>query len=395
MNKTSLIQFIPSKYSYLTKDKKIQYNGVNLKTDYIINIINEVMMKYYFNKEDLIDKEIHFNMWSSILRKNYGSKYNYYINYLIESDFIYLVSDYYKNKKARTYKLNISNALDVKKCRITDKIILKKHTKEFLQKSFLELNNSPIPINIRRRLVDDLYHIKIDIDSSTNYLKYLKDNKLISYNKYIKNTIGIDNISNNNIFFKFDEYGRLHTNFTVLKKYIRQNYLTINGELTYEIDMKNSQPYFLTVIMKEQMDIQKIIKKDVSRYIDLVHNGLIYEEFINKFELSDRDEAKIMMYKVLFGQNGNTRKENKMFYSLFPNVYSFIKDYKSVNDNYKSLSHDLQLLESKFIFNTVVDNIYKSYDNMNLFTIHDSISCKMSDKNKVEEIFNFYKDKLF
>jgi hypothetical protein len=395
MNKTSLIQFIPSKYSYLTKDKKIQYNGVNLKTDYIINIINEVMMKYYFNKEDLIDKEIHFNMWSSILRKNYGSKYNYYINYLIESDFIYLVSDYYKNKKARTYKLNISNALDVKKCRITDKIILKKHTKEFLQKSFLELNNSPIPINIRRRLVDDLYHIKIDIDSSTNYLKYLKDNKLISYNKYIKNTISIDNISNNNIFFKFDEYGRLHTNFTVLKKYIRQNYLTINGELTYEIDMKNSQPYFLTVIMKEQMDIQKIIKKDVSRYIDLVHNGLIYEEFINKFELSDRDEAKIMMYKVLFGQNGNTRKENKMFYSLFPNVYSFIKDYKSVNDNYKSLSHDLQLLESKFIFNTVVDNIYKSYDNMNLFTIHDSISCKMSDKNKVEEIFNFYKDRLF
>jgi hypothetical protein len=395
MNKTNLIQFIPSKYSYLTKDKKIQYNGVNLKTDYIINIINEVMMKYYFNKEDLIDKEIHFNMWSSILRKNYGSKYNYYINYLIESDFIYLVSDYYKNKKARTYKLNISNALDVKKCRITDKIILKKHTKEFLQKSFLELNNSPIPINIRRRLVDDLYHIKIDIDSSTNYLKYLKDNKLISYNKYIKNTISIDNISNNNIFFKFDEYGRLHTNFTVLKKYIRQNYLTINGELTYEIDMKNSQPYFLTVIMKEQMDIQKIIKKDVSRYIDLVHNGLIYEEFINKFELSDRDEAKIMMYKVLFGQNGNTRKENKMFYSLFPNVYSFIKDYKSVNDNYKSLSHDLQLLESKFIFNTVVDNIYKSYDNMNLFTIHDSISCKMSDKNKVEEIFNFYKDRLF
>lgn len=395
MNKTSLIQFIPSKYSYLTKDKKIQYNGVNLKTDYIINIINEVMMKYYFNKEDLIDKEINFNMWSNILRKNYGSKYNYYINYLIESDFIYLVSDYYKNKKARTYKLNVSNVLDVKKCRITDKIILKKHTKEFLQKSFLELNNSPIPINIRKRLVDDLYCIKIDIESSTNYLSDLKDNKLISYNKYMKNTIGIDNISNNNIFFKFDEYGRLHTNFTVLKKYIRQNYLTINGELTHEIDMKNSQPYFLTVIMKEQMDIQKIIKKDVSRYIDLVHNGLIYEEFINKFGLLDRDEAKIMMYKVLFGKNGNTRKENKMFYSLFPNVYAFIKDYKSVNDNYKSLSHDLQLLESKFIFNTVVDNIYKSYDDINLFTIHDSISCQISNKIKVEEIFNFYKDKLF
>jgi len=394
MSKSFLYQFIPEKYLYLTKEKKILYKNNNLKTDYLINIINEIMMKYYFHKEDLIDKEIHFNMWSSILRKNYGAKYNYYIDYLVENDFIYLVSDYYANKKSRTYKLNTNNILNVKKCRIDDRFILKKTSKEFLQKSFLELNNSPIPVNIRRRLVDDLYKIKIDGNSSIKYIDNLKNNKEISYTKYMKNYISIENISYGNIFFKFDEYGRMHTNFTVLRKHIRQNFLSIDNDIIEEIDLNNSQPLFLTVLMKEQMDIKNLIKKDVSRYIELVQNGLIYEELVNKLGLTYREDAKIMMYKVLFGQNGDAKKENKMFYSLFPNVFNFIKDYKSVSDSYKTLSHDLQLLESDFIFKKVVNHIYNSYDDIVIFTIHDSIAYPHKYKNEVKQIFDYYKRNL-
>ncbi|MDY0270842.1 hypothetical protein [Trichloromonas sp.] len=394
MSKSFLYQFIPEKYLYLTKEKKILYKNNNLKTDYLINIINEIMMKYYFHKEDLIDKEIHFNMWSSILRKNYGAKYNYYIDYLVENDFIYLVSDYYANKKSRTYKLNTNSILNVKKCRIDDRFILKKTSKEFLQKSFLELNNSPIPVNIRRRLVDDLYKIKIDGNSSIKYIDNLKNNKEISYTKYMKNYISIENISYGNIFFKFDEYGRMHTNFTVLRKHIRQNFLSIDNDIIEEIDLNNSQPLFLTVLMKEQMDIKNLIKKDVSRYIELVQNGLIYEELVNKLGLTYREDAKIMMYKVLFGQNGDAKKENKMFYSLFPNVFNFIKDYKSVSDSYKTLSHDLQLLESDFIFKKVVNHIYNSYDDIVIFTIHDSIAYPHKYKNEVKQIFDYYKRNL-
>jgi len=394
VDKTFLYQFIPEKYLYLTKEKKIIYKGNNLKTDYIINIINELMMKYFFQKEDLIDKEIHFNMWSSILRKNYGAKYNYYIDYLIDNEFIYLVSDYYKNKKARTYKLNTNNILNVKKCKVNDRFILKKTSKDFLQKSFLELNNSPIPIDIRRRMVENLYNIKIDSDSAINYINDLKDNRQISYTKYMKNYISIENISSGNIFFKFDEYGRMHTNFTVLRKHIRKNYLTIDNDIIDEIDLSNSQPLFLTVIMKEQMDIKKLFKKDVSRYIELVQNGLIYEELINKLGIVCREDAKIMMYKVLFGQNGDAKKENRMFYNLFPNVFDFIKDYKSVNDSYKSLSHHLQLLESDFIYNKVISHIIKNHEDIKLFTIHDSIAYPYKYKDEIRQIFNYYKRKL-
>ena len=395
MNIDHLNQFIPEKYTFLTKDKKIVYKDQNLKTDYIINIINELMMKYYFSKDDLLDREVHFNMWSNILRKNYGAKYNYYIDYLVENDFIYLVSDYYRNKKARTYKLNTSNILNIKRCKITDSFILKKSSKEFLQKSFLELNNSPIPLDIRKKLVNDLYKINIDGDSAKDYINDLKTNKEISYNKYMKNLISIENISCNNLFFKFDEYGRMHTNFTVLKKHIRKNYLTIDNDITDEIDLQNSQPLFLTLVMKNNMSIRDIIKKDVTEYINLVSNGLIYEFLMKKYSIDDRNDVKIMIYKVLFGQNGESKKENKLFSETFPNVFNFIKDYKSVNNNYKSLSHELQLLESDFIYNKVVKDIYHSYDDVTIFTIHDSVSYPYGYKNNINEIFNYHKNNFF
>lgn len=394
MEKTSLKQFIPQKYLYLTQTKKILYKGVNLKTDYLINIINELILKYYFHKNDLIDKEVKFNMWSKLLRIKYGSKYNYYINYLRDQGFMFLVSDYYKNKKARTYKLNTKELIYIKKCSVNDTILLKKTSKEYLKKTFLYYNNSTIDIEIREKLVNDLYNIKLDTESAKKYMDDLRDSRDISYNKYMKNIISIDNIDSGNIFFKFDEYGRMHTNFTILKKHLRQNFLTINNSIIDEIDLSNSQPLFLTVLMKKEMATKKLFSKSVSRYIDLVQNGLIYEELIHKGGLKDRNEAKIMMYKVLFGTNGHTKKENKLFYSLFPNVFEFIKDYKMVNNNYKTLSHRLQILESDFIFNKVVKHLYKSYPDISLFTIHDSICYPIKYRDDIREVFNYYRKNL-
>jgi len=400
VEKTSLKQFIPEKYLYLTKTKKIIYKGINIKTDYLINIINELIIKYYFHKEDLIDREVKFNMWSKLLRVKYGSKYNYYIDYLIEQGFMFLVSDYYKNKKSRTYKLNVGDLIHIKKCSINDTILLKKSSKEYLKKTFLYYNNSTIDVDIREKLVDNLYDINLDTNSARKYMDNLRDTREISYNKYMKNIISIDNIESNNIFFKFDEYGRMHTNFTILRKYLRQNYITIDNSIIDEVDLSNSQPLFLTVLMKEEMPVKKLFSKSVSRYIDLVQNGLIYEElvhkcgFIHKYGLESRNQAKIMMYKVLFGTNGDTKKENKMFYELFPTVFEFIKEYKLVNNNYKTLSHRLQLLESDFIFNKVIKHLYKSNPDIKLFTVHDSICYPIKYKNDVREVFNYYRKNL-
>lgn len=388
--KDFLYQFIPKKFEYLLKTKKIVYKNINLKTDYLINIIHELILKYYFQKDEIIEKELRFNMWSTILRLNYGSKYNYYIDYLIEKEFMKMVSDYFKNQKARTYMLNMTSLPNIIKCKVNDKVLMKKHSQEFLTKTFLNYNNSPISIDIRKKLVDDLYKIKIDVDSSVSYLNKLREDREIYYAKYQKNMISVENIGTGNIFFKFDEYGRMHTNFTVLKKEIREEYIKFDNLSTYELDIKNSQPLFLIVLMKETLPLSTLIKPDVSRYIDLVKNGLIYEEIVEKCKLKSRKEAKIMMYRVLFGKNGHKRRENVLFRESFPTIYEFIRNYKESAKDYKKLSHDLQLRESDFIFNKVVKHLMINLPDMPIFTIHDSISIPIKYKDKVKNIFDYH-----
>ena len=135
-----LYQSIPHKLSYLTRDKKIVFNGKNIKTDYLINIIHEFITKFYTHKDDIIEKELKFNMWSLLLKKKYGHIYNYYINYLIDIGFIRMTSDYYAQKKARTYTINTEFLVDIERVKVFDKILLKKHTRDYLLKTFLNYN---------------------------------------------------------------------------------------------------------------------------------------------------------------------------------------------------------------------------------------------------------------
>lgn len=55
---------------------------------------------------------------------------------------------------------------------------------------------------------------------------------------YNRNKYSIECINDKHIFYHFDKYGRLHTNFTILKSFIRKNCLLIDNEETYEFDIK-------------------------------------------------------------------------------------------------------------------------------------------------------------
>ena len=78
-----------------------------------------------------------------------------------------------------------------------------------------------------------------------------------------------------------------------------------------------------------------------------------------------------------------------MFKKLYPKIYNFIKEYKSKNDSYKSLSHSLQRIESEFIYDIVIKEIIDKYPEIRLFTVHDSISFPTIYQKEVEKIFNY------
>jgi hypothetical protein len=317
--------------------------------------------------------------------------YSFYIDYLIENKFMRMISNYYVSKKSKTYKLNITE-LDITRGKVHDPVLLKKYKKEYLERSLTEYNNSSIPIEIRRKLVDDLFHVKIDYYGALEYLNSVK-NKMET-NKYFKNLNSIDSINSGYMFFKFDEYGRFHTNFTILKKDIRKNYLTIDDEELTEIDIKNSQPFFFGVLLKQEIGDK--LNEECIRYIEIVNNGLIYDELMDNFpdKILTRDSAKLVIYKVLFGSNGETKEPNIMFSKLYPTVYEYIKELKSMNKSYRELSHQLQKMESDFIFNVVIKQIMEKFPEIRVFTVHDSIIFPLKFKVEVETIFRTELNKL-
>jgi len=380
-------QFIPQKYEYLTKTSKISYKDSSLKTAYLINIIHELILKHYFveDVELSVFNENNFNLWSLILRKKYGMDYSKYIDYLIEDGFITLVSNYYAGKKSKTYKINPFDPDSIKECSIYDKILLKKYSKEFIEESITSHNLSPISPDIRKKLVDDIYKVKIDYKKSIEYLKSLKETKQIDSNKFYKNLNSIEGIKNGHLFFKFDEYGRFHTNFTILKREIRQKFLMIGSSDIMELDIRNSQPLFLGVLLQEEMDPSD---EEIRKYIELTKNGLFYDYFQDKFKNLNRKEIKLIIYKVLFGKNGLKTTENKIFKGVFPKIYEYILEYKKEKEDYRFLSHRLQRMESDFIFGKVIKEIYEKYPKINLFTVHDSINFPIKYKKEIEEIFN-------
>jgi len=374
-------QFVSKDFQYLTQQKKLEYKGINLKCSYLINIVHELIIKYYFSN----NTDSKFKLSSIILKKRYGEHYNYYINYLCEQGFMSMVSNYCVGKKTKTYKLNIEYTYDVLRWKNYDNMLLKKINNRY-ETSITEMSFSSIQVDIRVKIIESLTKVDIDYDGALKLLNDRRKSGEMCEPKYQKNLISIENINSKSIYFNFDDYGRFHTNFTILKKEIRTQYLSIENEMISEIDIKNSQPLFFAVLLKKDLSE---INGDTKRYFELVKEGLIYEDIIKNSKLTERYEAKELMYKVLFGNNLKTNKKlNKIFQKLYPSVYEYILEFKENKKNYKELSHELQKMESNFIFNVVLKEIYETYPNIVLFTVHDSIVCSKSNYDKVKVIFD-------
>lgn len=190
--------------------------------------------------------------------------------------------------------------------------------------------------------------------------------------KYHKNRMSLENIATGDLFFVFDSHGRLHTNFTVLRKDIRSNCLTLGGESVVEVDIRNSQPFFLAALIWS--DPANRESSEIKRFVESASLGLIYDEVQEAGITVSRDEAKTAVYVVLFGRNGSSGP-NVGFQSIYPEVYDWVVEFKRSAGDYRALSHRLQRMESDLIYGRVLPRVYEALPGVPLFTVHDSIVC--------------------
>jgi hypothetical protein len=373
--KKYLLQFLPESIDYLTKSKNFYFKDKKLKSDYAIDLIHNILLRFYFKKEN------NLRLNSKILTLKYGHLYNYYVNYYESIGLLKLVSNYKVGQKSKSYQISetILNG-KINRYKNKDKILLKKYKKQI--ESFEEFNNqvSPIPEYIREKLIFDLYSCKVDHLTSSIYINSLNEN----IDNLNRNLYAIDSIEDGHIFYHFDNFGRMHTNFTILRSFIRKNCLSIDDKKTFEVDIPNSQPLFLIkliensnqVISKEEFDLFKILTK----------NGNFYQYIVDNSEIGGKKEAKKLIYRVLFGRNWKS-KENMIFSRIFPSIYNFIKEYKKKSGDYRILSHQLQKMESELIFNKIIKTILYICPDAKLITVHDSIISTVDHRDIIETIF--------
>jgi hypothetical protein len=376
-NKRFSLQFLPQKFESISKLKKIQYQNKNLKPSFLIDIVHNLILKYYFKRENL------FNLNATILKEKYGHLYNFYIKYLLDNNILELKKNYLKGKNSRVYSLCNDILTDkIGRYRNSDKILLKKYVNRYYQ--FEIDNNDLISPDIKDKLILDLYSVKIEYEKSIFFLTSLKDEDISIYNR---NRYSVESINENHIFYHFDHFGRMHSNYTILKTFLRKNCLLIGGEETCEIDIKNSQPLFLSKLIKD-IESRWVNKDELDLFTILVRNGNYYQYLIDNLGLKDKSEAKEMTYKVFFGKNHQNSKWDNMFKDLFPTIHHFIKLYKREHNDYKVLAYTLQRMESKLIFEDIIRTIMIINPDIKIVTVHDSIIVQRRWRDFVTSIFD-------
>lgn len=382
-SKSNSRQFLPQCLHSISNDKNFTYKGQKLKVSYLVDITHNLILKYYFKKEN------RFHLLATILKEKYGYLYNYYIDYLVEKNIILLISKHQKGKSARVYAISES----VLRGQITrygnfDRTLLKKYKAKVSQIEENNIESSLIDIDIKRKLVNDLFGVEIQFDRSVFYLDGLKNEDTDIYNR---NRYSVECINDRHIFYHFDNYGRLHTNFTILKAFIRKNCLLIDGDETCEIDIRNSQPLFLSKLINDS-NTKWVNDDEFDLFKNLTINGNFYQYIMDNINTKDRSYVKQLTYKVLFGRNGVNSKSDKIFMKLFPTIHNFIKLYKKDYGDYKILAYDLQKAESNLIFNKIIKQISIVNPKIKVITVHDSII--VSNKYK-EEVWAIFQSKLF
>ncbi len=367
-----IYQFLPICLEDISKSQTLVFDGNRLKSNYIIDIVHNLLLKYYFKNQNS------FPLSSKILRKRYGAYYSKYISFLLKNEIIILDKNYLKGSNSRIYSLSYNIIHDtIIRFRNKDKFLLKKNSEISDQ---FEVGYNNIDDDIKLKLISDLKFVNIDFEKSIFYLEDDKDD--INFNR---NLYSIESIREGYIFHHFDKYGRLHTNFTILKSLLRKNCLTIDGEETFEIDINNSQPFFLSKLILS-MGSNWIDPDEMSLFSELVDSGSYYQFIMDRLDLS-KENSKNLTYKVLFGRNRRTSPSDIMFRSLFPTIHKFIVLYKNDYSDYRVLSHHLQRMESDIIFNKIIRRIIDINPDIHVVTIHDSIIVSKKWETIVSSVF--------
>lgn len=303
-----------------------------------------------------------------------------------------------------------------------------------MKKMFKESKLSPQTLKKYKHLTKFLLDgdLKLNIewakyDVHNDFMAVAHEKRLEDVRRYHNSMISIKYFQDNYMWItnnpKTDN--RLHTNFSNMPKRLRKH-LEYNGERLVSVDVQNSQPLLLGIVINTLINnlkgkginrklwevIQRIIPNDIlinigkvaetidtkefATYHEWVMSG-IYEKFGEKYiekyptekppyiqhvydstiertykkeHYNLRDYIKVGMFEIYFSSNHKQGRFKTLFSEIFPSISALIREIK-IKD-YVLLSRLMQSVESYIVLEYATKRIYEDYGIMQL-TIHDSI----------------------
>jgi len=246
--------------------------------------------------------------------------------------------------------------------------------------------------------------------------KKTKKNKTKAQKEQIEQIyrIMLEKIKDRDFFFSKDKYGRVHTNLTNLCKELRKNiyiqtiknikinkynkYINkttqYNNKQIQQIDISNSQPLFLTILIKTQLtNILNLVEfpEDLKNFENLCLTGELYNFIDGKIgKKIERGRLKVLCFGMFYGRNLYPSLVGKVFQEHFPTVWEFIRRWKQ-QYGYKALAQEMQRTESEFVIGRCCGRLMDEFPEIPLLTIHDSIS---TIKEHVYTIYRIMKEEF-
>jgi hypothetical protein len=177
--------------------------------------------------------------------------------------------------------------------------------------------------------------------------------------------------------------GRLDTNLTSLPSYLRK-YIISDDELV-NIDIKNSQPYFLYTRLRNEPSVEK---NEVEKYGQLAVSGQLYEYLCEKYKEStgrnkEREQMKKILFSIFYSKTTSYSSYKAFFRSIFPSIMDYIDVTNAIKHN--TLAVAMQVMESHAILDIVMPACKEV--GITPLTIHDSFLVSESEAQIVKEIF--------
>jgi len=406
------------------------------KVDYFYYIIDTITEAS--DLEDLDNNAGFVNLQAKRLQAfnhNYGKYIDYLLGKVIRRD------GYIVGKKSFGYCINIRNEDGgLKAVPIIDFIARKNLKQEYAEKK----KNS----GIKGKKYDYLtkwFNPQLKIDGKkarekveelfpplTGAIRGTKKGQPSRTTKRYKSLIAIEKFEKQEFYNSVDgNIGRFHSNIANIKKELRQ-FITYNGQQLVNVDIKNSQPLFSTLLLSRGLynksskpiniynipsvlplinntkNINKTITiidhyimivessesindKGFQKYIDLVNSDDFYRRMASIIAPNkpyNKAEMKTMMFMVFFSSNrfiGQPKAHFKrLFKANFPEVYEvFVKLKKK---NHAALSHVLQRIESTVIVERSAKRIAEEHPTLPIFTVHDSIATTKGNEEYIAHI---------